>query len=282
LCAAILAAVLMGLGRYAEGAAALGSAAFCAVTVLGVRRLPKAGEESGQRGIAADVDGTDPSKILSVLTCNIWLLNRGYEKLSKLIGSKDPDVVVLLETDHQWFSAMKRALAHYQHHKAEARDDYFGLAVFSKYPMIATVERLHSEAKPSMRCVIRHPSGDLTLWCLHPEPPYLPAAAIRHRLELEVLAGRIHNEAHPAIVTGDLNTAPWARAFRASFGILRNSASGFGLAATWPASLPNFLRIPIDHTLHTEHFKTLFHEVLPHVGSDHRPILVRLMRRSIK
>jgi len=272
---AVLAAVLFSTGWGIEAIAAAGSAVFCAASVRkrasGTRPL-----DAGAAGLGADVR----ERTLSVLTCNVWMMNHSYAGLTAAIHAKDPDVIVLLETDQRWYGEMRRALTHYQHHKAEIREDYFGVAVFSKYPMAATVERLHAEAKPSVRARIYHPSGDFALWGMHPEPPYLPAAWGHHRRELEQVMFRIHEERLPAVVTGDLNTAPWACSFRDHLSGLADSGAARGLAATWPSPLPALLRIPIDHLLHTEHFRTLSHEVLPGVGSDHRPIFVRLARRE--
>jgi endonuclease/exonuclease/phosphatase (EEP) superfamily protein YafD len=269
---AVLAVILFRSGWGIESVAAAASAVFCAVSVWRRAAGPRAS------GLGSAADGRE--RTLSVLTCNVWMMNRGYAGLTAVIRAKDPDVIVLLETDQRWYSEMRRSLTHYQHHKAEIREDFFGVAVFSKYPMAATVEHLHEEAKPSLRCRVYHPSGDVALWGMHPEPPYLPAAWVRHRRELEQVVSRVREERLPAVVTGDLNTAPWGCSFRDHLSVLEDSAQGRGLATTWPSPLPRPLRIPIDHLLHTDHFVTASYEVLPGVGSDHRPIFVRLVRRD--
>lgn len=263
-----LAGVLLLAGRPLEAAGAGAGAFFCGASVW---------ERAARRRETA---GTDEGKGLSILTCNVWLINKGHESLARLIRDKDPDVVVLLETDRKWFEAMREPLAHYQHHKCEPREDFFGLAVYSKYPMAATVEHLAPEAKPSIRCHLYHPDGDLALWCLHPAPPFTPRWAKDHRATLGALADRIRGEGLPVIVTGDLNTSPWARNFRESLAFLKDAGAGHGLATTWPAILPAFLRIPIDHLLHTGHFNAAVYEVLSNMGSDHKPIHARLTRRS--
>lgn len=267
---AAIAPALWSFGFEAQAAAALVSAGFCGWSVWRrgwAERRPSGGTSA---------PGAD--RAFSILTCNVWMVNRSYDRLARLIQAEDPDLIVLLETDHRWFSEMRRALTHYQHHKAEPREDYYGISVLSKHAMTAEVEYIHSKDQPSVRCRVRHPSGDFTLWCLHPEPPFLPASAERHRLALAEVGRRVREEALPAVVTGDLNTAPWARAFREGLGDLKDGAAGFGFATTWPAPLPRCLRIPIDHFLLTEHFRTLDYRILPYVGSDHRPILIRLTR----
>lgn len=269
--------ILAGWGIETTGAAA--SAIFCAASVWKRTAGPRV---SGVGAGSSGPEGGAPERTLSVLSCNVWMMNHGYAGLTAAIHAKDPDVIVLLETDQRWYGEMRRSLTKYQHHKAEIREDYYGVAVFSKYPMAATVEHLHDTAKPSVRCRIYHPSGDLALWGMHPEPPFLPAAWVRHRRELEQVMFRIQEERLPAVVTGDLNTAPWGCSFRDHLSVLADSARGRGLATTWPSPLPRFLRIPIDHLLHSSHFVTLSHEVLSGIGSDHRPIFVRLTNQRIE
>lgn len=267
LCAVLSGALAAG-GRPAEGAAAAVSAAFCAKSVLDRRRA------AGPPPPAEP----DPERPVSILTCNVWFVSRNFQPLIRLIHREAPDIVVLLETTGPWFSEMREALSAYHHHRSEPRDDGFGLSVFSKLPIEAELIRLHPKSKPSFRCRVRSAGGDWTLWCMHPEPPFSPWGEASHRAELEALASRLAREPLPVVVTGDLNTAPWGRTFRRTLSPLKDAAAGKGLATTWPAPLPRILRIPIDHLLHTEHFRTIDYRVLPGVGSDHRPIYARLTR----
>jgi endonuclease/exonuclease/phosphatase (EEP) superfamily protein YafD len=77
---------------------------------------------------------------------------------------------------------------------------------------------------------------------------------------------------------GDFNTTPWSVLMRQ---VLResglvNSQSGFGLQPTWPATLPNFLQIAIDHCLHSPSLITKHRTIGPNIGSDHLPIGLEL------
>lgn len=56
---------------------------------------------------------------------------------------------------------------------------------------------------------------------------------------------------------------------------LHNSASGFGIQATWPAGFPLF-SIPIDHVLLSDNLRVAFFEVGEGVGSDHYLLYVGL------
>ena len=86
-------------------------------------------------------------------------------------------------------------------------------------------------------------------------------------------------ETEPVIVIGDLNATPWSEGFRLLAGPadLANSQEGFGYAASWPARLPPFGRIPIDHALHSRDLTVTDRELGPGTAaSDHRPLRVTL------
>jgi len=58
---------------------------------------------------------------------------------------------------------------------------------------------------------------------------------------------------------------------------LANSQEGFGYAASWPARLPPFGRIPIDHALHSRDLTVTDRQLGPGTAaSDHRPLRVTL------
>jgi endonuclease/exonuclease/phosphatase (EEP) superfamily protein YafD len=56
-----------------------------------------------------------------------------------------------------------------------------------------------------------------------------------------------------------------------------DSRKGFGLQATWPASLGMF-GITLDHFLVTEDWKVAERKVLEDIGSDHAPIYIQLKK----
>jgi endonuclease/exonuclease/phosphatase (EEP) superfamily protein YafD len=106
-----------------------------------------------------------------------------------------------------------------------------------------------------------------------------PAGTWRWKLrneQLDALAKRVDQEEKPTIVVGDFNTTPWTHAFgQLMRGKLQDSAYGRGIRGTWPAAIPNFLRIPIDHVLHTDDIRVLERELLEPFGSDHFPLYAR-------
>src|SRR5690606_11374689 len=79
------------------------------------------------------------------------------------------------------------------------------------------------------------------------------------------------------IVMGDLNDVAWSkttRLFQKISGLL-DPRKGRMFLSTFHASIP-FMRFPLDHVFISKHFKLVELKKLPHIGSDHFPVLVRV------
>ena len=90
-------------------------------------------------------------------------------------------------------------------------------------------------------------------------------------MELPYLAA---NQKHPVLLMGDLNVSPFSYWFKRITEMeLKNSMKGFGFQPTWPTGIP-FLKIPLDHVLHTDEIVIHRRMVGPDVGPDHLPVIV--------
>ena len=80
---------------------------------------------------------------------------------------------------------------------------------------------------------------------------------------------------HPVLLLGDLNTTPWSFHFQHLLkeSGLKNSMKGFGHQPSWPSNIP-FLRIPLDHVLHSEEITIHNRMIGRNIGSDHLPVIV--------
>jgi endonuclease/exonuclease/phosphatase (EEP) superfamily protein YafD len=76
-------------------------------------------------------------------------------------------------------------------------------------------------------------------------------------------------------VVGDLNATPWSSAFAglAECGLRRAGS----LRPTWPSLGGGWIGIPIDHVLASRHWRVRDAGLGPGLGSDHRPLLARLV-----
>jgi hypothetical protein len=79
----------------------------------------------------------------------------------------------------------------------------------------------------------------------------------------------------PTVVAGDLNATPWSPAFNEldDLGLRRAT----GLAPTWPSALHGISGIPVDHVPASRHWRLVASGREPDLGSDHRPVIARLV-----
>jgi endonuclease/exonuclease/phosphatase (EEP) superfamily protein YafD len=79
------------------------------------------------------------------------------------------------------------------------------------------------------------------------------------------------------LMAGDMNTTPWARGMWALDDFLRSAT---GAVPSWPNAGGVLSLLPLDHVLASTGWQTLGAQHGPHLGSDHRPVVVRLVVRQ--
>ena len=182
------------------------------------------------------------------------------------------------------------------------RAAYTGKGLLSRHPIVGQqVVVITDPSRPHLQADLDVAGERVRVINVHPHPPpHLPAfrgdGTFREHpvtnADLAVL-GRMAVEAEPALLLGDLNSTPRSTAVRA----LRQAGlrdafqdAGWGLGATWPATLrggalPEGLqriaawRLPlvrIDYVWHTRPFRAERAWAAPGVGTDHRPVIADL------
>jgi endonuclease/exonuclease/phosphatase (EEP) superfamily protein YafD len=132
-----------------------------------------------------------------------------------------------------------------------------------------------------MQTRIRMPSGQVVqAHFLHPAPPSPTEndASTERDAELSTVARRVADASAPVIVTGDLNDVAWSRTTRRfrKLSHLLDPRVGRGMFNTFHAG-HWFLRWPLDHIFHSDHFTLRSIRRLPSIGSDHFPLLTELI-----
>ena len=207
---------------------------------------------------------------------NVRTENQEYDRVLSFLANCDPDLIVLEEVDSLWISRLAGLKRTYSHSIVEAREDNFGIALFSKLP-IQHAEKLYlGDAEvPSISARINVNGRDLTVLATHPLPPGGPAYSRVRNSQLAAISTYVAEQHGPILLLGDLNATPWCHPFRklmAATG-LKRAAVGKGLHLSWPVEfLP--LRIPIDHCLVSSELAIASQRVGPNVGSDHFPLVV--------
>ena len=207
--------------------------------------------------------------------------NRAADRLTEIIATNDPDLVLAVETDDWWCRQLEKALGQYPFRVAHPLPNTYGMLLLSRLELVdPEVRFLLKPDLPSIRTRVRLRSGDLvTLYGLHPEPPAPGEADTSLPRDAElVLAGReIAKEAGSTIVAGDLNDVAWSHTSRLFRRISRllDPRVGRGMYNTfharyWP------LRWPLDHVFVSDTFVLRRLQRLPAFGSDHFPVYIAL------
>lgn len=224
-----------------------------------------------------DAKNWNPANSLSLLVANVWMPNRESEALLDLIRAKDPDVVLLVETNAWWESRLDALDPDYPYSVRYPLDNLYGMHLYSKLKLIdPEVMFLIEDEVPSVHAGLELRSGHRArLHCLHPAPPSPtenPTAKERDA-ELLTVAKAIASNPGSEIVCGDLNDVAWSyttRLFQKISGLV-DPRIGRGMYSTFHARYP-FIRWPLDHIFFSADFTLIALERLPFFGSDHFPI----------
>lgn len=221
--------------------------------------------------------GTEPVLLVSL---NLLYTQEDAAPTLTYLRARSADILVLSELTPRWHEKLHELEQLYPHAVIRPQWNPWGLAVYSRYPLVA-IENLDLDDGMSaqLRVVAQLPAGPLEVYGVHLASPPTPRDAARRNRQFARLAARIAaaDPALPKIVVGDLNATPWTPSFK---DFLRDTGlvdarRPFGLHVTWPVtpaawSVP--FRIPIDHCLASPGLAVTAVNTGPAVGSDHLPL----------
>lgn len=207
---------------------------------------------------------------VTVLVLNVWHGRADTAALAALVERERPDLVVLPEAGHGYRGRILDRLAGYRGVASTppGRRDGWGVTVLAG-PRAEDVELEpeHVMRLPHVR-VTGGLLGDREFYAVHATAPARLGVVHDWRRDLRTAAGWT---AAGAIVAGDVNATVDHRLLRA----VGRSAGPVG-TGTWPARLPRWAGIRIDHVLLPVGVESTAASVHDVAGSDHRAVLARL------
>lgn len=209
---------------------------------------------------------------LRVISLNVEVGHPNKKRVLDYLQSTGADVIFLVETDAEWAQALEPLKVTYPHHLVHLQADNFGVAVYSRAPLLEPQVFITSEtAMPSLHARLRHEGRELVIVGTHPVPPIGPAWAASRDAQLGKLGEYVAALNLPVLLMGDLNATPWAHGMR-----LLQKGNGLDYRSPAASSLPtwqagNLFALPIDHALCTPPLVISHRRIGPDVGSDHRP-----------
>lgn len=225
--------------------------------------------------------GADNEDTISILVSNVLTPNEQYQKLINLTRSKNPDILLTLESDESWENALSVLEDTYEYREKVPLDNMYGMHLYSKLPLEdIEVKYLITDDIPSIHGYVRLNNGQRAeIHCLHPRPPSPSESKTSTNRDAELLlAGReIDKDAKRVLVFGDLNDVAWSRTtklFQKMSGLL-DPRRGRGFFNTFSADHV-LLRWPLDHVFHTDDFTLIDISREMNIGSDHFPMYIKL------
>jgi endonuclease/exonuclease/phosphatase (EEP) superfamily protein YafD len=220
------------------------------------------------------------SQQLSLTVVNLWSSNPCPEDLVNYLLKDVPHLLVLIEVTPQWEKSLTPLYRNYEHRVLDVREDNFGLALFSKLPILSSkIHRTDNNGRPMIQGIIELSKGKtVEVFAVHPTPPKHPQYFNLRTTYLKTLIELVNSEqTKDIIVAGDFNSTHWSPHFKSILADtkLLDTAQGFGFTATWPTYIP-FLLGPIDHCLVSSEIGVLERKRGPFVWSDHFPLELKL------
>lgn len=224
----------------------------------------------------------DPNKQLTILTSNVLTPNRNSSALIDLVHTHKPDILVTLESDQWWQNKLAVLEKELPYSVKCPLDNLYGMHLYSRLPFDEEdIAYLVEDDVPSMHVCLQLRTGDkVRMHFIHPAPPSPTEneSSSERDAELVIVAKSVAESTEPVVVTGDLNDVAWStttRLFRKISGLL-DPRIGRGMFNTFHADY-FFLRWPLDHLFHSDHFTLKSIQRMPSIGSDHFPLLTTLV-----
>ena len=236
--------------------------------------------QSGTLDRSTEPVGSKP--VLQVATANLNFDTTDFSALvGWLVSGEAPDVVFLQEFTGQAQQALQApAVAQRYPHRVEApQPDPFGLAILSRYPLsdVQKVEPADMQATLRLRATLTWAGGTpVRLSAIHPMPPISAIYAQLRDQALAEEAQHLSQSGGLALMAGDFNTTPWAKGMFAMDSQLRRANGPVG---SWPNAFGWLSVLPLDHVLASSGWQLVGSGHGPDLGSDHRPVVVRLVAR---
>ncbi|MEN8780002.1 MAG: endonuclease/exonuclease/phosphatase family protein [Desulfobacterales bacterium] len=224
----------------------------------------------------------DSQRIIRIMTANVLTPNRNAMALIELVRENSPDLLVTLESDAWWQARLDALEPDYPYTIKCPLDNLYGMHVYSRLPLPdSRIDYLVESDIPSIHTLVSLPSGhNIRVHFLHPAPPSPTESeeSSERDAELVIVAKSVAKTDAPVIVTGDLNDVAWSettRLFRKVSGLL-DPRVGRGMFNTFHADYW-FMRWPLDHLFHSDHFNLSCMRRLRGFGSDHFALLTELV-----
>ena len=215
------------------------------------------------------------SKPVRVMLMNINAGNGNTKLVLNAIKAAAPDLLLLEEVTPKWAHELKVLETTYSYKISAPQKGCFGIMLLSKVPLErGKIIEIGTSDLPSIVAEAHFKQGVVSIIGTHPLPPIGRHHSTARNKQLQALPAVVKQQKYPILLIGDLNATPWSPYFQTleKDSGLKNSMKGFGFQPSWAGNA--FLKIPIDHVLHSKEISIHNRMIGPKIGSDHLPVMV--------
>ena len=223
-------------------------------------------------------------RTLRIASANLLVVNETPAALAAELERFDADIYFLQELSSAWDEEFER-LGFWQRYPFNRRitgDDAFGAAIASRLP-VHDIEVFWSSELPQMRGVLRLDDRDIDLVNIHLLPPRTQEYTRYYHLGADGLLDIVRRLGRRSfIVAGDFNSTPDSDFAARMRGLADDAweAGGRGFGFTWPNGAFQVPPVRLDHIFVSRDLGVLAARVGDGAGSDHRPVVADVARRS--
>lgn len=214
-----------------------------------------------------------------IISANIYSQNSEYKSLEEYVKTEKADVVILDELTAAWQKNVDFIRKEYPYYKEEARDNNFGIGMYSKIPFDTVILRNYiDEEHPSLIGKLKVNGKDVAILATHPVPPLPNQERFEKRnKQYKLMKNEIDEmKEENIILIGDLNSTVYSPNFKlVQSDKLKDARTGFGFQNSWSAFIPIF-RTNIDQCWVSKSIKVTNFYRGEDIKSDHFPIVAEL------
>jgi endonuclease/exonuclease/phosphatase (EEP) superfamily protein YafD len=223
-------------------------------------------------------------RTLRVASANLLVVNETAAALAAELQGLDADIYFLQELSSDWDEEFERLgfWRRYPFNQRYTGEDAFGCAIASRLP-VRDIKVFWSAELPQMRGVLRLEDRDIELVNVHLLPPRTLEYTRYYHIGADALLDIVrHLGRRSFIVAGDFNSTPDSDFATRMRDVADDAweAGGRGFGFTWPNGMFQYPPIRIDHVFVSRDLGIIGAHVGDGTGSDHRPVVADVARRS--
>jgi len=145
---------------------------------------------------------------------NVFLHNHSYTQLAKNALETEADLLSFQEVTNRWAYTLEESLKDiYPHYCISPREDSFGIAVFSKFPLENLAEP-QWQGRPNISANILFGNQSIHFVTAHTASPISPSRYRKRNAHINDIATWLEQIPEPKLAIGDFNCVSWSPQIR--------------------------------------------------------------------